>query len=65
MTRINKTIEINGGPTYIALGALRYLVEQTKAQPDDKMVMVKVDGPYNHPTDPGSSSLSVTVEEEV
>lgn len=61
--RVSKTLSIQGTPT-ITVGEVRTLLNSIGPHQDD-VVMHITSERFNHPTDPGYDSISVTYYEEV
>lgn len=57
------TTKVTGTPTSFTLGDLRTIVYAAETEPDQTRVALYVDKGYGQ-FDPGSSSLSLTVEVE-
>lgn len=61
--KASKTLSIQGNPT-ITVGEVRTLLNSIGPNHDD-VVMHITSERFNHPTDPGYDSISVTYDEEI
>lgn len=61
--KANKTLSIQGTPT-LTVGEVRTFINSVGPNHDDETIHITSER-FNHPTDPGYDSMSVTFEEEI